>query len=335
MVIVGAMSFGKADGPLSVHVPSPREDRPSWWGVAAIAVVGFAVGVAWPRLAGVRLGPSVPDGPGASSSASPAAPVASVGPAVQTGTAVPAAMPTPASAQAASPAIASSPASSTPAASLAASAGGAPHVSVPHGSVFSCKTAGGDTLKGAECGAMPALDRIVQPRLRRLADCPEAAATSGVLHLVVRADFAHDAVTVDLGHDKGADKAVASAAPLLACAKSALASASLQGIAHDNARYSVAYPVTFGVPSASPASPAAEISAPAAATATPATEGAAQVEWEVAIVRDAPHTTGKVLARLQRGTPLHIGAPRDGWYPIKYGDGFGSDGWVYRGAIGK
>jgi hypothetical protein len=341
MVIVGAMSFGKADGPLSVHVPSPREDRPSWWGVAAIAVVGFAVGVAWPRLAGVRLGPSVPDGPGASSSASPAAPIASAGPVARTATAPPAAMPAPASPQTASQAAASSPASS-PASSLppaSVAGGGSPHVSVPHGSVFSCKTAGGDTLKGTECGAMPALDRIVQPRLRRLADCPEAAATSGVLHLVVRADFAHDALTVDLGrdrdHDKGVDKAVASATQLLACAKSALGSASLQGVAHDNARYSVAYPVTFGV---APASPAAEIRAPAAAAATPATpatESSAQVEWEVAIVRDAPHTTGKVLARLQRGTPLRIGAPKDGWYPIKYGDGFGSDGWVYRGAIGK
>ena len=328
MVIVGAMSFGKADGPLSVHVPSPREDRPSWWGVAVIAVVGFAVGVAWPRLAGVRLGPSVPDA--ASSAASPAAPIASAGPAPQTTTAVPAAMPAPASPPTASQAIASSPGSSPPAASVAA--GGATHVSVPHGLVFSCKTAGGDTLKGSECGAMPALDRIVQPRLRRLADCPEAAATSGILHLVVRADFAHDALTVDLGHDH--DKGVASAAPLLACAKSALGSASLQGIAHDNARYSMAYPVTFGGSSTSPASPAADISAPAAA-ATPVIEGSAQVEWEVAIVRDAPHTTGKILARLQRGTPLHIGAPKDGWYPIKYGDGFGSDGWVYRGAIGK
>jgi hypothetical protein len=24
-----------------------------------------------------------------------------------------------------------------------------------------------------------------------------------------------------------------------------------------------------------------------------------------------------------------------GWYPVKYGDGFASDGWVYRAAIGR
>jgi SH3-like domain-containing protein len=56
--------------------------------------------------------------------------------------------------------------------------------------------------------------------------------------------------------------------------------------------------------------------------------------WEVAIVRDAPKT-GKVVARLQHGAELHLGAPKDGWYPVKFGEGFASDGWVYRGAIGR
>jgi hypothetical protein len=51
-------------------------------------------------------------------------------------------------------------------------------------------------------------------------------------------------------------------------------------------------------------------------------------------VRDAPKT-GKVLARLERGTSVHVGPVRDGWYPVKYGDGFASDGWVYRAAIGR
>ncbi|HEX4448902.1 MAG TPA: SH3 domain-containing protein [Polyangiaceae bacterium] len=320
------MSFRKADGPLTVHVPSPPEDRPSWWGVAAIAVVGFAVGVAWPRLAGVRLGPSVPDGTTASASAVPPAPTGA--PSAAAGApAVPAAMPAPASSPPASQGTGSSPSGQGTASAQAAPAPGSVRVVVPHGSVFACKTAGGDSLKGAECGALPpALDRLVQPRLRKLADCPEAAGSSGVLHLVVRADFAHDALTVDLGRDKG----LATATPLLACAKSALGSASLQGIGHENTRYSVAYPVTFGAPPVT--SPAAEIAAPAPASAA---DGSAQVEWEVAIVRDAPHTTGKVLARLQHGTALRVGSPKDGWYPVKYGDGFTSEGWVYRGAIGR
>ena len=45
--------------------------------------------------------------------------------------------------------------------------------------------------------------------------------------------------------------------------------------------------------------------------------------------------TGKVVARLQHGAELQLGAVKDGWYPVKFGDGFGSEGWVYRGAIGR
>jgi Bacterial SH3 domain len=306
MVIVRSMPLRKADGPLTVHVPSPGDDRPSWLGVGAIAVVGFVVGVAWPHLAGVRLGPSVPEGPAASASAPEPAP-SGLAPAVPAAIAAPA----PPSAAPASPVA---PVAAAPGA-------GSRAVSVAHGSVFACKTAGGDSLKGNDCGALAGLDGLVLPRLHRLADCPEAATTSGKLHLVVRADFTRDAVTVDLGREHG----VATAEPLLACAKNAMGSASLAGIAHDNARYSVAYAVTFGAPAA--ATPPASL--PAAADAT------AQVEWEVAIVRDAPRTGGKVLARLPRGTSLRLGSSKDGWYPVKYGDGFGSDGWVYRGAIGK
>jgi SH3-like domain-containing protein len=63
-------------------------------------------------------------------------------------------------------------------------------------------------------------------------------------------------------------------------------------------------------------------------------DGSAQVVWEVAIVRDAPKT-GKIIARLQRGTMIRAGQVKDGWYPVKFGDGLSSDGWVYRGAIGR
>jgi Bacterial SH3 domain len=313
MVIVRPMPLRKADGPLTVQVPSPGQDRPSWLGVGAVAVVGFVVGVAWPRLAGVRLGPSVPDSPAASASESEPAPVGTPSP-PKVAPAVPAALPSP---------VASSPVvpSSQPSAAPAAAPGGL-RVSVAHGAVFSCKTAGGESLKGAECGALPGLDGVVLPRLRKLADCPDAAAGSGKVHLVVRADFARNALAVEPGHDRGSP----AAAPLLACAKSALASASLEGIAHDNPRYGVAYVVTLSAPAA--AEPEA------AAPPAPVADGTAQVVWDVAIVRDAPKT-GKVLARLQRGTPLHIGTSKDGWVPVKYGDGFATEGWVYRGAIGR
>src|SRR5579863_10221820 len=62
----------KLDGPLTVQVPSPAQDRPAWRVVGMIGAVGFVVGIAWPRLAGVRLGPNLPADtvPAASTSAS-------------------------------------------------------------------------------------------------------------------------------------------------------------------------------------------------------------------------------------------------------------------------
>jgi hypothetical protein len=203
-----------------------------------------------------------------------------------------------------------------------------PTVTVGHGVVFACKTSDGDSLKGADCGTLPGLDGLVMPRLRKLSECPEAASSSGKLHLVAHLDFGRGGLSVDLGRGQG----VASPDALLACAKTDVTGIGLAGIAHDNPRYSVAYTVTFD--SATGAGPADTGSSSASPRASSDADGSAQVVWEVAIVRDTPKT-GKVVARLQRGATVHLGAAKDGWYPVKYGDGFASDGWLYRGAIGR
>jgi hypothetical protein len=304
----------KADGPLTVQIPGPTEDRPSWTRVGVIAAIGFIVGVAWPRLAGVRMGPSVPESATAS--------VAAVAPPSDPATALPAAATPPASTGV--PAVVVAPA---PTASVATTA----NLNVGHGVVFACKTADGDSLKGGECGGLPGLDGIIMPRLRKLADCPEAAGNNGKLHLVVHVDFPRGGVGVDLGRGHG----VSSPDALLACAKSAMSGVGLGGVAHENARYSVAYSVTFaGEGAAAPSASASASARTAGASSGEGAEGTAQVVWEVAIVRDAPKT-GKVVARLQHGAELHLGTAKDGWYPVKFGDGFTSDGWVYRGAIGR
>jgi hypothetical protein len=185
-----------ADAPLVVEVPPAGADRPSWGRVGVITAIGFIVGVAWPRLAGVRLGPSVPEAPSSSAAASPSG--AAAGP------------PSAGAVSVLPSAVAVAPASSQPAAAVAPAA----DVSATH------RRHGGhgDSSPGPE--------------------------------------------------------------------------------------------------------------------AKEAEDAAAQVTWEVAIIRDAPKT-GKVLARLQRGTAIRVGAAKDGWYPVKYGEGFASDGWVYRGAIGR
>jgi hypothetical protein len=308
------MSLRKADGPLTVHRPSAEADHPSWTRVGAIAAIGFVVGVAWPRLAGVRMGPSVPGpiSPVASAVVEPnVASVARVAP----------------SAPVAAALVAPVPAASAPAIAAPSSV----HVTPGHGALFACKSASGDTLKAAECGTLTGLDEVVLPRLRKLSECPEASGARGKLRLVLHPDFSRGAVGAELGRTPG----VSSPEPLLACARSALTGVSLAGIAHENPRYSVSYVVTFageGGTHAPEDTPPAPTHSSTPSTTSP--DGTAQVEWEVAIVRDEPKT-GKVVARLQRGTEIHIGPAKDGWYPVKYGDAFASDGWVYRGAIGR
>jgi hypothetical protein len=293
------MSSPKADPRLQVHIPTAADDRPSWTKVGVITAIGFIVGIAWPRVMGVRLGPSVPSDVASVAAAASGAPSeASSGLA----TAPPSA-----------PAVAAVPAAPTSA---------PPAVTVGHGVVFACKTSDGDSLKGSECGSLPGLDSLVMPRLRNLADCPEAASVTGKMHFVARIDFGHAAVAMELGRGQ----TVPSPDALLACAKTDITGLSLAGITHDNPRYSVAYTVTFDAGAAA----AGSASAGAAGDA----DGSAQVVWEVAIVRDAPKT-GKVVARLQRGATVHLGTAKDGWYPVKFGDGFGSDGWLYRGAVGR
>jgi hypothetical protein len=308
----------KADGPLEVQIPRPADDHPSWTRVGVIAAIGFIVGVAWPKLAGVRLGPSLPaDATSATASAAP--PGGAEPPSAAPAQAMPAAM--------ATPSTGAAPVVNVPLATM-------PSVTVGHGVVFACKTSDGDSLKGGDCGTLPGLDGVVMPRLRKLAECADAAGETGKLHLVFHVDFPRGGVGVDLGRGQG----VSSADALLACAKSDVAGASLAGVQHDKPRYSVAYSVTFG--SGSGTSPGGTESAtntpgpPSTPAASGAVDGEAQVVWEVAIIRDAPKN-GKIVARLQRGTQIHIGAARDGWYPVRYGDGFSSDGWVYRGAIGR
>jgi hypothetical protein len=298
----------KANEPLTVQIPGQADDRPSWTRVGVITAIGFLVGVAWPRIAGVRLGPSVPEAPASGSVASAAAPPSA---------APPPAAPSDVAAVATVPAVPSSPPPSAtiPPAPL--------NVTVGRGIVFACRTAEGDSLKGADCGSLPGLDGLVSPRLRKLADCGEAAGSNGKVHLVLHIDFPRGGLSVDLGRGHS----VAASDAVLACAKAEMTGLGLASVSHENPRYSVAYTVTFGGGVAGAGTP----------TAHGAAEGAddkAQVVWEVAIVRDAPKT-GKVVARLQRGTELHLGAARDGWYPVKFGDGFASDGWLYRGAIGK
>ncbi len=348
----------RKDAPLAVEVPASDRDKPGWVKVGVIAAVGFIVGIAWPRVMGIRLGPSAPgEAAAAAASASaaagraPDAPPASVvakGPAAASAVASATAPPAP-SAAVAAPASASASAS-------------APTITIQKGSVLSCKTSDGDTKKGKDCGSVPGIDRLVQPRVRKLASCQGAAGQAGKLSLVFTADFRAHKLTYDIGKSSTLSNTDA----LGPCLKAAFDGVTTKDTPHDHQRYTVAYSAMFAAAGggggaaldddkvaskgdkadkdrserSAKGSSDDKDEASAPAEKPEKTEkanlpsGEAQVAWEVALVRDTPKTGG-LVSRLPRGTKVKVGAAKDGWFQIKFGDGYAHEGWVYRGAIGR
>jgi hypothetical protein len=221
--------------------------------------------------------------------------------------------------------------------------------------VLTCKTESGEALKGAAaCGALGGFDAVARPRLAKLASCPAASGATGKLSALFSLDFKTNHVGVDVGKSS----TLSSSDGMGACLKSSFQGVSLGPIQHDNVKYFVAYSIMFSAPTggaappadlpppslggspapadpraAVPPSSAASIAAPAAAPAA-ADEGSAQVVWEVALVRDSPRT-GQVVARLARGTKVRLMNGEEGWYKVQFGPAFSTEGYVYRGAIGK
>src|SRR5271163_3673038 len=125
--------IGRSSRPLTVQLPPASSDRPSWIKVGVIAVVGFGVGVVWPRLAGIRPGPSAPTEATAGTTSMRA----------------PEAVPSASGGASESEAAASATASAAPSAEAAVPLNNAPPaILVTHGAVLSCKTAEGEAMKG-------------------------------------------------------------------------------------------------------------------------------------------------------------------------------------------
>jgi len=285
----------------AVHIPAPEADRPSWVRVGIVALVGFALGVAWPRIAGVKLGP-----------AAPAEAVSAVAAAQRAAEA--------ASAAAASASAAPPPATSAPPAAPVVT------IDVGHAAILSCKNEDGDSMKGRECGGLAGLDPLIQTRLKRLAQAPEAAQNPGKLNIVLGLDFKNNHISVT----SGKSSTVKDVASLKAFVAGEVKSMSLKPVDHQYDHYSVLYVVHI----ATGAPEAAKSASPEPQTPAALPDNEAAVAWDTAIVRDAPHT-GAIVAHLPRGTKVQLGTSQGGWYKIKYGPSFASEGYVYRGAIGK
>jgi Bacterial SH3 domain len=280
--------------PLRIEVP--KEEGLRLGRVGLIAVIGFAVGILWPRLAGVRLVPSLPseksDTSGADLSGAPVdAGAASAAPVE------PAAPPPPPSKEL---------------------------FTVGAGEVTSCRNERGKK-RLAQCDAVD-FDGIARGRIATLAACGAAEHASGVLSLGFDLDFQKDRV-VGVQNGKGTSLDQDDEQALLACLKQNLGEVSLSGIHHEYDRYTVFYRVEFaGSESEKKTKPAADIDVTEAS-------GKATVAWDVALVRSGPARDSEVVARVLSGTRVSVTGRNGDWYRIKY-DAKGGSGWVFRTAIG-
>jgi SH3 domain-containing protein len=296
---------------VKVEVPGSQDDSVKFGRVGIIAVVGFAIGIAWPRLAGVKLVPSAPVPAAAEASAreltgaplenkqhdAPAAP------------------------------------SAAPPAAATADKPPAERILVSDLQIASCKNQHG---KRAQACDRIDFDKAAREHLRDLSACSGTEDAAGVLSLGFELDFEKDKIK-SIQSGKSTSLEQDNVDRLLGCARQAFANVSLAGIAHEQATYSLYYriellaPADDGKKAAADAPDGAPVTA-AAGVDTPAS-GHATVSWDVALVRSAPARDGEVRARVLAGTRVVVTGKNGDWFRIKY-DAKGSQGWVYRTAIG-
>jgi hypothetical protein len=298
----------KKDPPLSVVLPSAKEDRPFTPKVGLIAIAGFAIGIAWPRLLGIHVGPDVPGG-GADKERAVAPPAA---------------------AKSGAAAASSADDDEDPkGADSADAAEDAPSnqetVVIGDGAIASCKNKKGDKVD--ECGKL-AFDKLAKSRLVDLSKCPDSLGLEGSMTVGVAINFEKNELSIVEG--KKSALPVTTVRGVLACAAKALDGVELDKLVHTHAKYTVEYPITFYPPGKAPPPPPAPGEE---ATAAPAEAGlgTATVVWEKGLLRESPET-GKVASRIPQGTRVTILEEQKGWFLVTAGK---KKGWVAGGAIGK
>lgn len=267
--------------------------------IGIIAAVGFGIGIAWPRLAGVRLVPELPAAPASSQDLSGA----------------PEAAPAAGSAAKAVPKPADAPApEATPS---------QPPV-VGEAQVTSCRDAGGGRVE--RCDSVD-FDRVARSKLASVEECEDVRKVAGVVSVGFDLDFTTERVT-RITSGKSTTLEPPALRAVLACYEKKFESVSLVGIPHEHQRYSVYYRVELKAQPILSAGGSEDPPDPI----TPAS-GAATVTWDTALVRDAPGNDTKVIARLRAGTRVGVTGRSGDWYRVKY-DAKGREGFVFRTAIG-
>jgi hypothetical protein len=293
---------------LKIEVPTPQQDKLRFGRVGVIALVGFLIGIAWPRLAGVKLVPGVPAEDDTPTLASSAEPAASAPPAAEPGS------DREARAQAGDP--------GEPKASPGLEPGDRVKLSEPQ--IVSCRDGKGNKVD--DCGTLE-FDRVARARLLALGACAGAQSGLGTLSLGFDLDFRSNRIAkIESGKSTTLDDGQVKA--LLECTEREFKSASLNDLPHAHERYTVFYRVEFISPTSGQA-PAASGDGGAEATAA---SGRATVTWEVAILRSTPKE-GDIVARILRGTRVVVTERQGDWYKVRY-DAKGNEAWVFRSAIG-
>jgi hypothetical protein len=293
------------DQPIVV-LPRTEGDRPPWAKVSLIAAAGFIIGIAWPRLAGMRIAPNPPsDGPQAAAQNHAAAALAS-----GSASALARAAAAPSAAALAAPAAVS--------------------ISVGQGLILSCWELA--DAKQKECGSLQ-FDPIAVPKIKGLAQCAAAAGVTGKLSIGFDIDFRKKTIHPKVG--KSTTVARDSAEALVKCAEPMFENVGLWEVPHEHRHYTVFYTAELSPPGkqgdTASTPPAVEGRAAGTTTGETAASGTATIGWDVALVRDTPKT-GSVVGRILQGSKVKLVGKQGEWYHVQYGS---IDGWVHRGAIGS
>lgn len=308
----GEAAEGRAGGlrsrALKIDVPTDKQDRALTSKVGIVAVVGFGLGILWPRLLQLPIGPDVPSGNGpnriATTSSASGSPTSSADPAVVAGDA------DPGSATSAAPGGEDE------------DGGKGQTVVVGEGRVESCGK------KEKECGKV-SFDKTAKARLAELARCPAAIGLEGKMSLGIVLNFEKNEVTVE-GEKKKSGLPSDTVRGVVSCAIKELKGVELEKIPHQHAKYALVYDLEFYPRGQAPVASGQDKGGDDAA-AEDKTIGRATVAWEKALVRESPEE-GKIVARLPQGTRVKLLEEKGDWFRIESSKG---KGWVYRQAIGK
>jgi hypothetical protein len=289
----------------TVVLPRTEDARPPWGKVGIIAAAGFIVGIAWPRLAGMRIAPNPPsDGPAAAANRAAAALAAG---------------------SASTPVLAAAaPSASAPVAHPAAVS-----ISVGQGVIVNCRDTADD--KRNECGSLQ-FDPIAVPKIKGLAQCPAATGVTGKLSIGFDIDFRKKTVHPKAGKSTTIPRQSADA--LVKCAEPMFENLGLWEVPHEHRHYTVFYTAELSPPGkqadAANEKPAVEGRVAGTTTGETPASGMTTIGWDVALVRDAPKT-GSVVGRILQGSKVKVVGRQGEWYHVQYGS---IDGWVHRGALG-